>query len=286
MKQLRIFIIVLITLAGCQNAIQDNEIVNDSLTQDFENPSKGTSSQFNEIIINYDGSLSEAEKQALRNYYGVINYKTCKCADPNLELWIFQEMVDGGAIIEEVTASVNGDSGVEDAGFNPKVDLMGTTFQMAFGPSDINIAREKMVPFNQNVTIAVLDTGIDYNYFGFDRPLLYNNTNNPNACNDNGMQDYFGWDFVNQDNDPYDEGYGHGTRVTNIIKETLQANNVNFQILPVKVFNVNGEGSFFDILCGFKYATNNPDVNVVNMSFGWYDDRFSMLEKFIAEAED
>lgn len=286
MKQLRILIILLITFTGCQNYIQDNEIVENSLSPDFEIPSKTSPLQSSEIIINYDGSLSESEKQALRNQYGVTNYKTCKCADPNLELWIFQGMVDGGAIIEEVTVSANGDSGVEDAGFNPKVNLVGTSFQMAFGPSDINFARERVVPFNQNVTIAVLDTGIDYNYFGFDQPLLYNNMNNPEACSENGMQDYFGWDFVNQDNDPFDEGYGHGTRITNIIKETMQANNVNFQILPVKVFDANGQGSFFDILCGFKYATNNPDVDIVNMSFGWYDNHFAMLDKFIQEAQD
>ena len=286
MKQLRILIIVLIIFTGCQNPIQDNEILTDSFTQEFENPSKVSSTGSNQIIINYDESLTETERQALRNQYGVTDYKTCKCADPNLELWVFQGGVDTGAIIEEVTASANGDSGIEDAGFNPKVDLIGTTNQVAFGPADVNFARQQVVPVNQNVTIAVLDTGIDYNYPGFDSPVIYNNSLNPDACIENGMQDYYGWDFVNQDNDPYDEGYGHGTRVSYLIKETMEAHNVDFQILPVKVFDQNGEGSYFDILCGFRYATKNPDVNIINMSFGWYDDRFTLLEKFISEAQD
>jgi hypothetical protein len=290
MKQLRILIIVCIALiTSCQNNLTpDSEIlVNDSLTQDIENNRSRTNpSESSQIIINYDGSLSEQEKESLRNQYGVVNFKTCECADPNLELWILSGNTNGSAIIEEVTASANGDSGVEDAGFNPKVDLIGTTNQVTFGSADVNTARNLMVPNNQNVTVAVLDTGIDYNYFGFNQPLLYNNTNNPDPCKQDGMVDYFGWDFVNQDNDPFDEGYGHGTRVVNIIKDVLQQHNVNFQILPVKVFDQNGEGTYFDILCGFKYATNNPDVKIINMSFGWYDHQFPLLEKFIAASQD
>lgn len=289
MKQLRIFIIVCIALiTSCQNPLtDDNDILkNDSLKPENTNKFRTTPSQSTQIIINYDGSLSEAEKQNLRDQYGVEDFKTCECADPNLELWILPGNVNGGAIIEEVTASANGDSGVEDAGLNPQIDLVGTTNQMSFGPPDVNMARTRMVSSNRNVTIAILDTGLDYNYFGFNQPLLYNNLSNPSACSSNGMVDYFGWDFVNQDNDPFDEGYGHGTRITNIIKNVLQENNVSFQILPVKVFDENGQGSYFDILCGFKYAVNNSDVDVVNMSFGWYEDQFSLLEKFILESRE
>jgi subtilisin family serine protease len=289
MKQLRYLIIVCITLiSSCQTDLtQDNEsLFEDSVIHELEPKSRAHPAQASQIIINYDGTLSELEKEVLRNQYGVIDFKTCECADPNLELWILPGNANGGAVIEEVTASANGDSGVEDAGFNPKVDLIGTTNQMAFGPADVSVARNKVVPANQNVTIAVLDTGIDYNYFGFTQPFLYNNTNNPNTCKVDGMVDYYGWDFVNQDNDPFDEGYGHGTRVSHLISKTLQEKNVNFQILPVKVFNQNGEGTYFDILCGFKYATNNSDVNIINMSFGWYDDQFQLLEKFITEAQE
>jgi hypothetical protein len=289
MKQLRILIIVCIALfASCQNDFtQDNETLNNSFIQDFENKSRTNPTNATQIIINYDGTLSEIEKQNLRNFYGVTNFKTCECADPNLELWILPGSANGGAIIEEVTASANGDSGVEDAGFNPKVDLVNTINQVSFGPPDVNNARTLIAPSNQNLTIAVLDTGLDYNYHGFqNQAFLHNNTTNPNACQVNGMTDYFGWDFVNQDNDPFDEGYGHGTRITTIIKDELQENNVPFQILPVKVFDQNGQGSYFDILCGFKYATKNPDVKVINMSFGWYDNQFPLLEKFIAEVEN
>ena len=169
---------------------------------------------------------------------------------------------------------------------NPKIDLVNTTYQMTYGTADVNVARNLMVPSNQNVTIAVLDTGIDYNYFGFNQPFLYNNTTQPEPCKATGMEDYYGWDFVNQDNDPFDDGYGHGTRVSYLIKEILREHNVNFQILPVKVFDQNGEGSYFDILCGFKYAVNKGDVDIINMSFGWYHDRYELLQRFIQESEE
>lgn len=239
-----------------------------------------------QIVVQYDAGLTEAEKQIMRDEYGVENYKNCTCADPTLELWIFDNPRGGGpgGSIEETLVVIKDDEGLEGADFNPFIKHDGTKLQNPFGPADLVTAMSKVTTGNGGVTIAVLDTGVDYNYFGFTAPFLYNTSQSANSCSENGQEDYYGWDFVNQDNDPYDD-YGHGTIVSSIITDRLFEANVNFQILPVKVFDENGDGNYFDILCGFKYAVNNEDVDIVNMSFGWYNAEYQLLGRFIEESE-
>lgn len=81
-----------------------------------------------------------------------------------------------------------------------------------------------------------------------------------------------GYDFVNSDNDPTDDE-GHGSHVTGTIAQTTNNNTgvsgiaYNATIMPVKVLNRRGSGSFDDIADGIYYAVNNG-ADVINMSLG------------------
>lgn len=278
---LLLVVLIALLVASCQNEelfIDENE--NDTIS---EIKSMNTYPS-NQMIIQYSSTMTETEKENLRNQYDVVAHKNCKCADPTLELWVFangRSPRSGGVTIEEKVLGAKEESDLEGADFNLNINRIGSGLQSSFGAEDINKAVQKRVLSNQNVTIAVLDTGVDYNYFGFTNPFLYNNQD---TCDDNQLEDYYGWDFVNEDNDPFDD-YGHGTIVTSIIYDKLQEQNVNFQILPIKVFDNNGKGNLFDLLCGFKYAVNNSDVNIINMSFGWYGTEYELLNKFIMESQ-
>gem|GEM_PF-1739969 len=242
----------------------------------------------NQMVVQYDPGLTEAQKQLMRDQYGVSDYKTCSCADPTLELWIFEVdpngNLPGGGGIEEVILGAKDDSGLEGADLNPDIQHVGQKLNYSFGVPDTAVGLQQTVHNNEPLTIAVLDTGVDYNYYGFATPFLYNSQANSNHCNSNGYEDYYGWDFVNGDNDPYDD-YGHGTVISSFIYESLIEKSVPFQILPVKVFDANGKGSYFDILCGFKYAINNSDVDMINLSFGWYLTDYELLHRFVMESE-
>jgi len=119
-----------------------------------------------------------------------------------------------------------------------------------------------------SVAVAVLDTGVAYEDFGpFRKAPDWGNT-------------VFlpGFDFANGDDHPNDDE-GHGTHVASTIAE--EANNsegvagLAFEcaIMPVKVLDTAGEGSFFDVAEGVDYAINftqngQKPVKVINLSLG------------------
>lgn len=286
MKRIYIVFTSALLLLSCDNEELIQEDVIGNLDFSTEKTSRISNSSYvsNEMVIQYDTSLTETEKQAMRNQYNVVSFKKCECADPTLELWIFSENTGkgGNPTIEEKILGAKADTDLEGVDFNRFISQTGQGLQDSFGTPDMNTARQKIVLRNENVTIAVLDTGIDYNYFGFTNPFLYKNED---SCNDNGFRDYYGWDFVNQDNDPFDD-HGHGTIVSNLMYAKLTTQNVNFQILPIKVFNEFGKGNYFDILCGFQYAVNNNDVDIINMSFGWYHSNYAILNRLVLESQN
>lgn len=131
---------------------------------------------------------------------------------------------------------------------------------------------------SENITIAVLDSGIDYQHEDLINKVWTNNGEVPNdgIDNDNNgfIDDVHGWDFYNNDNDPNDDN-NHGTAVSSVIGAETN-NNVGIagadwkvKIMPIKVCGpINEIGCPFDkILEGINYAKNNG-AKIINMSFG------------------
>ncbi|GAA0435143.1 hypothetical protein GCM10008983_09630 [Lentibacillus halophilus] len=115
---------------------------------------------------------------------------------------------------------------------------------------------------SSDVTIAVLDTGVDAGH-----PELNGRVRS-------------GYDFVNNDRDPDDDN-GHGTSVAGVIaananEEGVSGIDLGAELLPVKIANNAGEASVYHILEGIQYAIDQG-ADVINMSFVSY--RSSKLEK-------
>ena len=82
---------------------------------------------------------------------------------------------------------------------------------------------------------------------------------------------YYGYDFVNEDNDPMDDHY-HGTVVAGIIAATKDnglgvAGVANVKIMAVKSMTSTGDGVISDIAQGIKYAANN-EAKIITLSLG------------------
>ncbi|MBO3462525.1 S8 family serine peptidase [Aetokthonos hydrillicola Thurmond2011] len=122
----------------------------------------------------------------------------------------------------------------------------------------------------KGVVVAVLDTGVDYNH-----PDLKDNIwTNPNDDAAQGYaNDIHGWNFVNNNNNVLDTSkVGHGTHVAG----TIAGENNGFgvtgiaydaKIMPVKVLDDSGAGSYSSIIKGIYYAVDHG-ANVINLSLG------------------
>ena len=107
---------------------------------------------------------------------------------------------------------------------------------------------------SSNVTIAVLDTGIQMNHPDLQGRILP------------------GWDYVNNDSDPSDD-HGHGTAVAgtaaaignNSVGVTGVA--VNAKILPFKVLNSSNYG-YYSAWASAITAAADQGARVINMSMG------------------
>jgi subtilisin family serine protease len=127
----------------------------------------------------------------------------------------------------------------------------------------------------QGTIVAVLDTGIDYNHqdlknniWSSTKEIASNGTDDDN----NGyIDDIHGWNFVDNNNNISDNN-GHGTHVSGTIAAENNSIGVtgiayNSKIMPVKVLDTNGSGSYSNIAKGIYYAVDNG-ANVINLSLG------------------
>ncbi len=122
---------------------------------------------------------------------------------------------------------------------------------------------------SEDITIAVIDTGID-----FEHPDLKNNPDVEDKILSNG------YDFVDDDADPFDEignprdGAGHGTWVTSIAAAKTNNNEGiagvawNCRILPLRTIDIDGFGTTSDLVDAIYYAVDEG-ADVINMSLGF-----------------
>jgi serine protease len=113
-----------------------------------------------------------------------------------------------------------------------------------------------------SVVVAVLDTGIAYEDFGPYRK----------APDFGGTTFVAGFDFINNDSHANDDNF-HGTHVASTIAEATDNNEgvtglaFRCALMPVKVLDENGDGSFFDVAEGIDFAREHG-AKVINLSLG------------------
>ena len=135
------------------------------------------------------------------------------------------------------------------------------------------------------VIVAVIDTGIDYFHPDLDRSSVWRNAaekNNGIDDDENGyVDDLIGWNFVDDDNNPWDQA-GHGTHVAGVIAARsnngigIAGINAGVRIMPLKVLNFVGRGRSSGIAEAIYYAVANG-ARVINMSLG--GEEISQLEQ-------
>src|SRR4051812_2657791 len=128
-------------------------------------------------------------------------------------------------------------------------------------------------------TVAVVDTGVNAAHPDLAGQLATNagetghgrESNRADDDHDGLVDDWRGWDWVQQDNNP-DDGDGHGSHVAGIIAARQARTGItgaapDARILPLRVLDADGFGSDSDIASAFAYA-GELHIGVVNASLG------------------
>lgn len=235
------------------------------------------------LIIKYKTKLSDNFKKNLRNKFGVKSYQKCNCSNTLIEQWTFDLDTDIEGRKGEITQEGVGIEGVDFQFLYTNQNMAQSVDpSMQLEKNNIELIKSSLNSDPENINIALLDTGIDLAKLADLSPKLYENSE-AQICVSNGQTEVSGWDFINNDNNTYDDN-GHGTAVTKILTNKLINEGIdNYTILPVKIFDKDGKGTTFTTICGYLYAVSKPNISVVNMSFGWYGPQSEILSQLILE---
>lgn len=129
-----------------------------------------------------------------------------------------------------------------------------------------------------SIIVAVLDTGVDWNHPDLALNIWTNPVDTLGGGDDdenNYPDDIHGWDFIENDNDPYDL-HNHGTHVAGIIgavgNDGVGMTGVcwRVQLVPVRILGADGMGNTADLCLGIDYAMH-AKAKIINLSLQNYE---------------
>jgi subtilisin family serine protease len=135
------------------------------------------------------------------------------------------------------------------------------------------VIQDKWTPSALGDTIYVrLVTDSAITDYGFYIDQIINGTTNMTYNWSSCSKTIFGWDFVNNDPDPYDDN-GHGTHVAGIVSANGSISGVapNANLVIAKGLDSSGSGWTSDIMYAIDWCVNNSEkynISVISMSLG------------------
>ncbi len=219
----------------------------------------------NIFLIKLDLNTGTSIRQALRFYqsqnlveYAELNYTVSAHKTPNDPLFGLQWALDNTG--QDYPSSHR----YKEPPGTPDVDIDAPEAW------DVNTG-------SSSVIVAILDTGVDYNHRDLHNNIWFNPAElagNPNVDDDNNgyIDDFFGYNFAYDTNDPLDDN-GHGTHVAGTI--AAEGNNAldvaglswNANVMALKFLGANGTGFTSNAVRAFYYAVENG-ADVVSNSWG------------------
>jgi len=152
----------------------------------------------------------------------------------------------------------------------------GQAFADQWALGAIGIDPDADAPSNRVVTVAVIDSGLDFDHPDVDRGRLWRNANEiANGIDDdkNGyVDDLIGWNFVADNNAAWDDS-GHGTLVAGIIGAAT-GNGIGIagiaphaQLMILKAAGFAGHADGAAVAAAIRYA-DEQGADIINLSLG------------------
>jgi len=294
-KSLSFFFIVLPCLSSTKPALSQ------SFTLITPTPSPAPLSVPGEIIVKYKETAVDLDRAASLSQVNDFSFRfqlVDKGAIRSLNLKTFQTSNTDQSLTFQLVDRIKNDPLVEYAAPNYYRFLSsipndphfldqslwalkndGQTIRQKTGVANFDIsalpAWQMESASQREIIVAVIDSGVAY-----DHPDLVSNMWDGSTCRDENNQPisggcpYHGWDFANNDHDPYDD-QGHGTHVAGIIAassgNSLGITGISSQnkikIMAIKASDNQGRLSDIAILKAINFAKNNG-AKVINASFG------------------
>lgn len=260
----------------------------------------------NEIIVRYHDGTNQSEKNATAVKFKLNFKKAFKLTNAVLY------NVDAKVSLNDLQVEIEKLKSVKYVSFNRVyrkqsvdpffatqwyLDNTGQSIRWFSGTSGIDIGWLDALDLYQKKEtsfVAVFDSGFAKDHSELIGRNAYRNGESAGIAgfdddNNGYIDDINGWDFIDNDNDPYDFK-GHGTQVAGIIAAVKDGKGIqgitdDTFIYPLRVLDRDGRGNTADIVEALEYVYQNPGVRIINISLGGgsFDpllaEQFKMFEK-------
>lgn len=272
-----------LSLAGSSHKSNDTRLKEDyHLSKNYLMEERKDKYREGELLVKFKSTVSAHIRKKLHEYYGTQVIKEFQAKD------IQHVRLKQGIGIEDAIKLYNADPNVEYAEPNYIVTIRNTPDDPRFGDlwglhntgqtggtagADIKAPEAwNVTTGNNNVVVAVVDTGVDYYHEDLASNVWMNTGEIPgNGIDDDGngyVDDVFGIDTYNHDSNPMDDK-GHGTHVSGTIGAAgnngtgVVGVNWNIKIMACKFLDQYGVGAISGAIECLQYIKEMKDRGTI-----------------------
>lgn len=212
----------------------------------------------NQLLIRFQPSTPVSDINQLLAYYNAVQLDSTPISE--VRLWeVLAFPIPGTTFtnINEVIANANTQPQVTGVGLNYQTEVVPSRNAIVSSPWGENgVCNYNLVcsSSTQFTNVVIMDTGTSY-----DCPDLAGRF----------VADAPGYDFVHNDNQPYDD-HGHGTHMAGLIDQVIRLNPTErIRFFAYKTHDQTGKGELFDVIKAVDRAIQEQ-MHIINMSFAYY----------------